>query len=368
MQAVSAGPKTLAALSRSAPEHVRAYRFCRLLKAGYWSVHLLIEWLAEEVIKSLPPPEDGTLYAIGDGSHKDKRGQKNPVAQKGRKSKSDPWFFGIRFVVLMVSWNVYRIPVAFRIIRPKDHPEYRTENALFREMVEVFAPPAWARRVIVCGDAAYGSKENMRMIRRRDGADSRRRWGFVFAIARTWNIEERGAVKKVKDLVTHLPRNRYRKTWIPKLAEKSQRKTFWIYSKRICLKAAGDVTVVLSKKGRNFGPKRTKILVTNLFELTPRQILCVYQRRWSVEILFKELKSGLGLGEHQVTSGEDRVEKSIGISLIAYLLLLRTCAGEIRPGQPWSIFQLQNHLRLKLIMNQVRHDTELHVEKLRKAA
>jgi len=42
--------------------------------------------------------------------------------------------------------------------------------------------------------------------------------------------------------------------------------------------------VVLSKKGRNVGPKHTKILVTNLDEWTPRQVVGAYQRRWPVEI------------------------------------------------------------------------------------
>jgi len=41
--------------------------------------------------------------------------------------------------------------------------------------------------------------------------------------------------------------------------------------------------VVLSKKGRNIGPKHPKILVTNLAEWTPRQVVCAYQRRWPVE-------------------------------------------------------------------------------------
>jgi hypothetical protein len=35
------------------------------------------------------------------------------------------------------------------------------------------------------------------------------------------------------------------------------------------LRHVGDVTVVLSKRGRNLGPKQTKILVTNLAALTP---------------------------------------------------------------------------------------------------
>ena len=91
---------------------------------------------------------------MGDGSEKPKRGTQNPLAQKGRKSEHHRWFFGIRFALLIANWDVYRLPMAFRLIRPKSHPEYQPENALFREMVGRFVPPAWAKRVLVEGDAA----------------------------------------------------------------------------------------------------------------------------------------------------------------------------------------------------------------------
>src|SRR5262249_11280517 len=109
---------------------------------------------------------------------------------KGAESEHQPGFFGVRFALLIANWDNYRFPVAFRLIRPKAHPEYHTENALFREMVRHFTPPVWATRVIVEGDAAYGSKENMKMVLKRDADDSARRWGFVFAIARTWKTSE----------------------------------------------------------------------------------------------------------------------------------------------------------------------------------
>lgn len=365
MQALGYGPRTLAGLARSAPKHVGEWHFRRLLKAGYWSMHLLVTWFSQQVMAALPAPLDRVIYVMGDGSHKDKRGKQNPVVQKGRKSKENPWFFGIRFVVIMACWDVYRIPVGFRIILPKDHPHYKKENVLFREMVEDFEPPAWVRRVIVCGDSAYGSKQNMEMIKKRDKSDRRRQWGFVFSIARTWSTEEG---KKIKDLVNHLPRKRYKKTWIAKLPEERGRKVFWIWGKRIRLNHIGDVTVVLSKKGRNDGPKKVKILVTNLPELTLRQVVSTYQRRWSIEILFKELKSGLGLGEHQVTREEGRIEKSIGISVLAYLFLIRCCKEDIHPGQSWSIFKLQNSFRLKVITNQIEHNMQTKFNKLQKAA
>jgi hypothetical protein len=89
----------------------------------------------------------------------------------------------MRFALLIANWDGYRLPVAFRLIRPKSPPAYQPENALFREMVRGFVPPPWAKRIIVAGDAAYGSQENMKMVLQRDADDPTRRWGFVFAIA-----------------------------------------------------------------------------------------------------------------------------------------------------------------------------------------
>jgi hypothetical protein len=365
MQIVTSGARTLTGLSQAAPGFITEWRFRRLLAAGYWSLKVLLHWFAEETIKALPEPENKVLYLIADGSKKDKRGQKNPAAQKGRTSQHHSWFFGIKFIVLMVAWEDYRLPVDFELVLPKGHPGYQKENALFRQMLSHFQPPDWAKVVIVVGDAAFAAKDNMRLIQARDKADSQRRWGFVFAIARTWNMADG---KSLRNLVKHTPHSCYRRTWIPRLPGQKGRKTFWIFEKRTCLKHLGDVTVVLTKKGRNVGPTKTKLLVTNLLELTARQVIDIYQRRWAVEILFKELKSGLGLGEHQVTKKLPRIEKSLGIALIAYLLLLRARKDDIRPGKPWSIFQLKTNFTLDLMQTQFQHSIRLEVNKSLKAA
>src|SRR5918993_540039 len=139
MQALFPGRKTLEELARWTPSAITTWRFRRVLKAAYWDIQLLVEWWVEEVFNVLPPPSDGDLYLVGDGSHKPKRGRHNPLAQKGRISEHHPWFFGIRFALLIANWDGYRLPVAFRLIRPKNHPEYQPENALFREMVGHFA-------------------------------------------------------------------------------------------------------------------------------------------------------------------------------------------------------------------------------------
>jgi SRSO17 transposase len=57
---------------------------------------------------------------------------------------------------------------------------------------------------------------------------------------------------------------------------------------------------VLSKTGRNVSPKHTKLLVTHLPDATAREIVGLYQNRWSIELINQHLKSDLGLGHYQV--------------------------------------------------------------------
>src|SRR6266545_4808792 len=365
MQALYPGRKTWEDLARWTPAAITAWRFRRLVKASYWHGPLLVAWWVQEAFNSLPPPSNGVLSLVGDGRDKPKRGTTNPLAHKGRKSEHHPWFFGMRFALLIANWDQYRLPVAFRLIRPKSHLEYQPEHALFRAMVGDFIPPAWAQRVIGEGDAAYGAQDNRKMGRQRDADDPTRRWGLVFAMARTWKTVEGTALQ---DVVTHVPRTYFQRIRVPRLPGAPGCKTCWIFRKRLSLRHIGDVTVVLRKKGRNVGPKHPKILVTNLDEWTPSQVVCAYQRRWPVEQINRELQTDLGLGAHQVSGEEGRIEHSFGIAVLAYLLLIRVCHQEMLPGTSWTIAQLQHALRLRIITNQVEHHVKTRLAKARKAA
>jgi hypothetical protein len=56
------------------------------------------------------------------------------------------------------------------------------------------------------------------------------------------------------------------------------------------------------------------------------------------------------------------------MAVLAYLFVLRVCPHEIIPGKPWSIFQLQHALRLRVMTNQVEHKVKVTMAKTRKAA
>lgn len=344
---VSSGKSDLRSLSRMAPDHIKYQHLRRFLAAGYWSFKTLIHWFGEQAIQALSPPPNGVLFLLGDSTYKGKRGKKNPVVKKGKIRATHPFLFGIQIVFLVVHWGVYRIPVDFEIIRRKNDPEYVKENELFRRMLAVYKPPSWAKKVIVLADAAYASRANFKFIISQG-------WFFLMGIARSWVFEDG---KSLRNLVNHLPPRHYKRTWVPTINGK-HRATYWTFAKRTRLRHIGDVTMVLSKKRRNLGPKATKILVTNLPNVTSRDVVQIYQRRWNVELLIWELKGAMGLGQHQVTKKVDRVERSIAVSVIAYQVLIKLRAKDIPDSGSWSAFTLKQNITWDVGLAQLQHSAE----------
>lgn len=174
------------------------------------------------------------------------------------------------------------------------------------------------------------------------------------AFARTWCFDHGHTLK---DLVTHLPKHHDRRCWVP-LDDPGRRWTSWPLTKRACLRHVGDVTIILRKKRRHDGPKPTKILVTNLPDVRARQVVDIYRRRWSVERLIKELKGATRLGQHQVTKNPPRVKRSVAISVMAYLMMVKFRAQDIPEQGPWSLFALKQHFTWQLGQAQIERSVE----------
>jgi len=328
------GKATVQGLARYTPKHVAAWHLRRLLAAGRWPWARVVEWLVSETLAAFPPPKDGVLYLVVDSTLKAKRSKQNPWAKKGRLNEYAPFTCGLQVVLLIAQWNVYRIPLAFRLVKSKGSPGYQSENALFRAMLQDVILPAWCKKVVVVADAAYPSRANLQAIQARG-------WFFVMAFPRTWKLANG---QYLRDLVTHLPIHHYRQVRVPLVVPRARRRVFWTFAKRAELRQVGDVTVVLSRRRRNESPKHTKLLVTNLPHATAHLTVALYLRRWPVELCIKELKGVVGLGQHQVTKEAARVERSVAVALMAYLLLLRLRAKQIKPGTSWSAFTLKQEL------------------------
>ena len=132
---VGFGKAPVQGLARDTPTHVAAWHLRRVLAAGRWQWERVLEWLVSEALAAFPPPKDGVLYLVVDSTLKGKRGKKNPLAKKGRLNEYAPFTFGLQVVIVIAQWDVYRIPLAFRLVKPKESQDYQSENVLVREML-----------------------------------------------------------------------------------------------------------------------------------------------------------------------------------------------------------------------------------------
>jgi SRSO17 transposase len=83
----------------------------------------------------------------------------------------------------------------------------------------------------------------------------------------------------------------------------------------------GQVKLVLAKRWREPYAKLT-VFATSDTRLNSKAILAVYERRWMIEQLFKDLKGSLGLGQYQMQSQEGII-KHLYLCGLVYLTLTR---------------------------------------------
>jgi hypothetical protein len=124
------------------------------------------------------------------------------------------------------------------------------------------------------------------------------------------------------------------------------------------------VTIIISKKRLNSGPKKTKIIVTNLQGVSTGHVLSIYARRWGIEVTIKELKGGLHLGQMQVSKQAERVKNSVMLSVMAYLLLVRIYGKDQEYKEGWSLFKLKQRFILDVYQEQIKRSERKWKEKL----
>ena len=324
--ALHSGKGRLKQLCQAMPQRIRYWALLRLLRSGQWDEQALLEDVVAQTLPTLPPPEDGTLYLIGDATLKGKRGQKSPLCRKARMNEYAGYSFGFEVVLLVASWGKFRVPVGVACVDPKRKGH---ANILFRQMLRRFQPPAWAKQVVVLGDAGFAARKTFQVIKRKQ-------YGYVFAVSRTRKFADG---KHLRDLVDHLPKKKYRR--VASYKPDGRRQDYWTYRRRAEINDLGEVTIVLSKRRRNEGPKKTKIIVTNLLEAKAGEVLSQYARRWGVEVTIKELKGGLHLGQMQVTKQAERVGRAVVLPVLAYLLLVRLYGREESDEKGFSLFKLK---------------------------
>jgi hypothetical protein len=307
-------------------------------RSGYWDAAFLVDARSEAVLATLPPPAIGGRHLSGASTLTARTGEQQPWARKTRTHEFAPYVFGQALGLLSARWGCSRVPVKAAVVDPQLKGQ---QNLLFGQRLQDFLPPAWVRQVVVEADAAFAAKATLKSL-------TDRGWGYVFGLARTWKLAD-GTY--LRDLARHTTYGCYHR-YVAHNPD-GHRKCYRVYRRTACVRHLGQVTLVLSQRRRNDGPQRIRLLVTNLAEATTTgTILSHYPRRWGVEVAFKGLKSGLHLGQMQVTKEPERVDRGLLLPVPAYLLLLRLYGRDFSAEHGASLWQLKRRFTEEVYQEQ----------------
>jgi hypothetical protein len=189
-------------------------------------------------------------------------------------------------------------------------------------------------RVVVLGDTAYEAKvvqqacqakhytwifpcNPERMLAGPQG--SRRK---VRSLLAEWSSK---ALRTIKVAPGQGPFAVYRRVSPHRIGPKAKLQTYDATQETRQVHSVGEVQLVFSTKQADLHiatPDHVKILMTNDLHLSLREILELYSLRWQVELLFKELKSTLGLDHYQFEDFAS-VEGWVELALTSFMYLER---------------------------------------------
>jgi hypothetical protein len=103
----------------SLPSTLKYWTAMRMIRSGQWDAAAVIKGMATTTLRTLQPPADGVLCLIGDSTLKDKRGYQHPLRHTTHHREHDPYTFGFEMVLLIASWDRFRVPIALAPIDPQ---------------------------------------------------------------------------------------------------------------------------------------------------------------------------------------------------------------------------------------------------------
>jgi SRSO17 transposase len=300
-------------LARLAPGSTHRTRHGAFLNHADADVAALLDERSCAALAGMKPRAGETIYLILDDHRIAKRGRTMARLSKIWDHKQQKFVHGHIVLFAVVLFRGVALPWRLHLQKPKGQPgpRYRKLTDLAAQMVREFAPPAGVK-VRVLFDAFYLCPQVTR------ACESK---GFsYFSVAakgrRFRRHGERGRGRKIGLLAPGLIRHRGRNVRMKRSRGVAKLRIVGVDGH---LSRIGRVRMVLSKRpGERW--KTTVAIVSNETGLCAREIVSIYELRWNIEVLFKELEVDLGLGDYQVLS-EDGILKHLHLCCLAHLAL-----------------------------------------------
>lgn len=306
---INARSTKLSHLTLAIPSHGHRTSHARFLLSD-WDAPGMLADQALRIVRQMKPQKGESLYLLIDDTRIKKRGKKMDGVSKIWDPKSHCFVHGHIVVSAAIQFRGVTIPWAIDLWIPKAQAgrQYRKLTEIAADLIARF-PELTETKTRVLFDSAYLANRVVRTCESR---------GFTWfsVAARNRNLVRRGAKKKIKDLAPGVLRYHGRRVRM-----KRSRGWRWMRIASVVgvLGKTGEVRLVVSKRSQRGGRELLSV-VTNEIAMAPRQVVATYEKRWSIEVLFKELRTSLGLGEYQVLR-RTAIERHLHLTCAAHQTL-----------------------------------------------
>ena len=300
-------------LSRLAPRSTHRTRHGAFLNHADADVPALLEERSCAALAAMKPRAGETIYLLLDDHRMAKRGKKMARISKIWDHKQQKFVHGHIVLFAAICFRGVTLPWRLHLQKPKGHPgpRYRKLTDLAAQMIRQFVPPA-GLKVRVLFDAFYLCPSVTH------ACESK---GFCyFSVAaknRSFRVQgSKERDRKIALLAPGLLRHRGKNVRMKRSRGIAKLRIVGVDGH---LSRIGRVRMVLSKRpGEHW--KTTVAIITNEVWLDARQIVSIYELRWNIEVLFKELEVDLGLGDYQMLS-EEGILKHLHLCCLSHLAL-----------------------------------------------
>ena len=276
-----------------------------------WESVSVMQARAIKTLRWMKPGKQEAIYLIIDDTRKEKRGRKMEAVSKIYDHKSQKFIRGHMIVSAAVMFRGVVLPWKFQLWIPKDQAgdSYLKTTQIAAQMINDFNLP-FECKVRVLFDAFYLAP-------------------CVVAASKSRGFSWFSVASKNRKMTRKQCQRRSIKEFAPGVLKhhgkrvRMRRQHFWRRMKIAAvdgvMKRLGEVRLVLSKRPGDPW-KKTLAVVTNETKLAAREIIAIYEKRWHIEVLFKELRSSLGLCDYQVLS-RHAIERHLHLCGLAHQLL-----------------------------------------------
>jgi SRSO17 transposase len=294
------------------------------LTRAHWDAPELLRQTALDTLKHLGWKPNHRVYVIIDDTQKRKRGKRMDAVSKIFLHAEKVYAQGHTIVGCALLYRNVVIPYAVRLwaneafCAKTRKPSYPDDPISFRKLTELAADAisqVTVSRAIVLFDSYYLCPLVIR-------ACKEKAYRFVGVAKKNRNFFPNGRLHDKRRLSTYgvnvLSRDG---RWCT-----ANGKSHRLAARVGQLSKAGRVKLVFSRRTRE---RAWIAMATDETRWSASTILSHYLHRWPIEILFKESKQNLGLGDYQVLRYRG-IERYLHLVMIAHLLLTHLAAAE--PG------------------------------------